>query len=550
MQVVGVDFGTTNVRIATWDSTQPELPPQPLLIGEGDSYNMPAVVAFQRQPGGVVMPVVGQDADALRDGPDTVVVRNIKRWALSDDPFVSWHLKGGKVERSYWWNHETRSVDALGQQHPVREIMRLILVEAIHRAGISGDFVWRAGCPVHAGLGYRSELAGVLSEFGGSSKVAHVVEEPILLLALIHRLRTLVPGSYLGYDLGGGSFDCAIAEVGEGRQMTVYASHGHPLLGGVMIDDLLAKMLGYEEGDQKSLRTAKELLGPSSPQQNVAVGVNLSWRDLEETLDRAKFPGRTLAAMREAYISAKVLWKRAEGESPIGVVPSLRLADAPRAFRKDLDAIILFGGSTKSAYFRKRLEEDFGVEKVKMAEDLVPPEIPDANLTGLSAGACYLVEESYSPLYVNRLPARVTLEDTATGDRVGYKPYQHFAPNFNPTESFYSERLPDRAGAIARYELTVTHADGNNSKSKLVELGRAGASNAATRSPRLVIDKFGRIGIEDNGHPWIEVESPSRQTERQREFLQTIMDRQQEFARSERQRIHNLATKNPFGWQQ
>ena len=550
MQVVGVDFGTTNVRVATWDSNQPDVPPQPHLIGDGDSYNMPAVVAFQRQPGGVVMPVVGQDADALRDGPDTVVVRNIKRWALSDDPFVSWHLTGGRVERPHWWNHETRSVDALGQQYPVREIMRLILVEAIHRAGISGDFEWRAGCPVHASLGYRSELAGVLSEFGGSNKVAHVVEEPILLLALVHRLRTITPGSYLVYDLGGGSFDCAIAEVGEDGQMTVYASHGHPLLGGAMIDDLLAKTLGYEEGDQKSLRTAKELLGPSSPEQNVDVGINLSWRELEETLDLAKFPGRTLAAMREAYISAKVLWKRAEGESPIGVIPSLRLGDAPRAFRDDLDAIILFGGSTKSAYFRERLEADFGVGKVKMAEDLVPPEIPDANLTSLSAGACYLVEESYSPLYVNRLPARVTLEDTATGDRVGYEPYQHFAPNFNPAESFYSDRLPDRAGENAGYELTVTDADGDNPKSKLVDFARAGALNAATRSPRLVIDKFGRIGIEDNGPPWIEVESPSWQTQRQREFLQTIMDRQQEFARSERQRIHNLVTKNPFGWQQ
>ena len=423
------------------------------------------------------------------------------------------------------------------------------MLEAFRRPGISGDFEWRAGCPVHASLGYRRELAGVLSEFGGSSKVAHVVEEPILLLALAHRLRTLAPGSCLVYDRGGGSFDCAIAEVGEDEQMTVYASHGHPLLGGAMIDDLLAKMLGYEEGDHKSLRTAKELLGPSSLEQNVDLGINLSWSDLKETLDLAKFPWRTFASLREAYISAKVLWKRPEGGSPIGVMPSLRLGDAPRAFRKDLDAIVLFGGSTKSAYFRERLEADFGVEKVKMAEDRVPTEIPDANLTGLSAGACYLVEESYSPMYVNRLPVRVTLEDMATGDRVRYKPYQHFAPNFNPAESFYSERLPDRAGANARYEITITDADGNNPKSKLVDLGRAGASNAANRSPRLVIDKFGRIGIQDNGPPWIEVESPTSQTERQRDILQTILDRHQEFARSERERVHNLVTKNPFGWQ-
>ena len=82
--------------------------------------------------------------------------------------------------------------------------------------------------------------------------------------------------------------------------MIVYAYLGHPLLGGVMMDDLLAKALGYEQGDQKSLRTAKELLGPSSPEQNVYVGINLSWSDLEETLDRAKFLTRRLATMREA----------------------------------------------------------------------------------------------------------------------------------------------------------------------------------------------------------------------------------------------------------
>ena len=237
----------------------------------------------------------------------------------------------------------------------------------------------------------------------------------------------------------------------------------------------------------------------------------------------------------------------ADGESPIGVIPSLRLGDAPRAFRKDLDALILFGGSTKSAYFRERLEADFGAGKVKMAEDLVPPEIPDANLTSLSAGACYLVEESYSPLYVNRLPARVTLEDTATGDRVGYEPYQHFAPNFNPAESFYSDRLPDRAGANAGYELTVTDADGDNPESEARRFRPCRSSQcrhpvaaAGDRQVRTDRDRGQWVAL------WIEVESPSWQTQRQREFLQTIMDRQQEFARSERQRIHNLVTKNPF----
>ena len=59
MQVVGIDLGTTNLRISTWDSDQPDTIPQPLTIGQGDSYTMPTVVAFRRQPGGEIETIVG-----------------------------------------------------------------------------------------------------------------------------------------------------------------------------------------------------------------------------------------------------------------------------------------------------------------------------------------------------------------------------------------------------------------------------------------------------------------------------------------------------------
>ncbi len=175
MQVVGVDFGTTNVRIATWDSNRPDVIPESRLIGEVGASTMPAVVAFQRQPDGSVTTTVGEDANILEDGPDTVVVHNIKRWALSSDPYVKWQLDSRGTPKPCWWNQETRRVEALGQELPVKEVMRLILSEAFRRANITGEFEWRAGCPVHAGLEYRSELAEILSEFGGENKVSSVV---------------------------------------------------------------------------------------------------------------------------------------------------------------------------------------------------------------------------------------------------------------------------------------------------------------------------------------------------------------------------------------
>ena len=132
-----------------------------------------------------------------------------------------------------------------------REAIRLILDapsgQAFRRANVTGEFEWRTGCPVHANLEYRSELAGVLAEFGGINNVTSVIEEPVLFLALAQRRGALEPGSYLVYDLGGASpptsFDCALAEVEENGQVTVYAAHGHPLLGGVRIDELLRESL-------------------------------------------------------------------------------------------------------------------------------------------------------------------------------------------------------------------------------------------------------------------------------------------------------------------
>lgn len=62
-----------------------------------------------------------------------------------------------------------------------------------------------------------------------------MVEEPILFLVLAYRIEGLSAGSYLVYDLGGRSFDCALAEVKSDREelrLTVYAADGNPLLGG------------------------------------------------------------------------------------------------------------------------------------------------------------------------------------------------------------------------------------------------------------------------------------------------------------------------------
>ena len=550
MQVVGVDFGTTNVRIATWDSDG-ELTPRPLLIGQGGESTMPAVIAFQRQADRIST-VIGEDADELVDDEDTIVVRNIKRWALSSDLFVQWHLDAFRSSPPEWWNPETRGVKAFGEEFPIWDVIRQILAEAFRRAtqaGLSDAFEWRAGCPVQADLEYRSELAAALAEFGGENRVSSVFEEPILFLVLANRLGTLQPGSYLVYDLGGGSFDCALAEVETDGQMVVYASSGDPLRGGSTIDQLLMNRLDYNESP-RLLRLAKEQLSPSNPAQAFA-NTRVTLSDLEDELKKSQFIDWTRVAMREAYISAKVIWKWDE-EAPTqggSNIPSLRLGNMATAFTKDLDRIILFGGSTRSPFFRQRLAETFGAEVIVAAESLIPAQIPDPELTGLSMGACYAFSESRAPLYIRRLPARITLRNTRTGASVAYEPYRNFAPNdfvpnFSPAHPFISAPLP-QADARARYELTVSDPDGVVIQTQRVNV----ANSATTRSPRLVIDALGRIGVENNGSVSIEIDAPPWQTPRQREVLQSAIDNRAQAEQSRRERAVRMFTDNLFGYE-
>ena len=513
MQIVGVDFGTSNVRIATWDSeSQPS--PVSVHIGPDDASTMPAVIAFRRD----APTVVGQAADGLTDAADTVVVRNIKRWALSGDPYVDLHLDllAKQSPAPGWWDPETRRVATpWGESFPVWEVIRQIMQEAFRRAGprlaeLGGGFQWRAGCPVDAGLEYRSELAGVMSEFGGENRITSVVEEPVLFLVMAHQLGKLrAGGSYLVYDLGGGSFDSALAELSEdGRDITVYASHSNPVLGGTAIDKLLEKRLGYA-GRADLLRIAKEQLHPGNdPEVAVDLDTVLSWDDLTDALQKDLFLEKTHTVMREVYISAKTVWKYDANAPTLGysALPSCPLGQLPAAFAKDLNAVILCGGPSKSPYIRARMKEFFGDTLVVTAEELIPSEIPEPELTGLSIGACYAAEENYNPTYIRRLPARISLTDTATGTRQEYQPYRHFSARkaFDPEFPFISPplTLPPEADPNGRYELVVASPEGEIHTHQTVAFRSgiaAGSPRNEARLVRLVVDRFGRIGIQVAG---------------------------------------------------
>ena len=624
MQVVGVDFGTTNVRIATWDSEQPAPPqPQPISV-VGDEPIMPAVVALQKQPNGEVAIKVGEEADGLGDEEGvTRVIRDIKRFALSTDEYVHWHLgvRNAHEQDKYenadakrdawppkWWNPSAQRVEEFGREFSIWDLIGEVLTEAFRRANISGDYEWRAGCPVHSDFTYRKGLADALAQVTGKPGNIHwIVEEPFLFLLAARVMGQLQVGSYLVYDVGGGSFDCAVVEV-TNRQTQIYGADGHPLLGGWDIDDQLNRDLLKQRYSVQpnQLRLGKETLSRQVPHYELPKQDN-EQRDAFITLDYANAPPEVkdllegklvfdvkdalselrfleksvFAVSREAYIGAKSLWWKRPSERiptsdgylrypPVGDVLFKRYKEHSGGGRElrevgfvwqlmlpdlvtDVDGVILCGGPTKSPLFQEYLEERFGTEKVISASTLMPPDL-NPELTGASLGACYSAIFSvgyreYTPLYVNRLPLQVTLEDLQTGEKAEYRPFQHFtAPvkelsepgeetsrKYDPFADFISPQTlsehPDDPISLNRYELTVTDTDGTVLKRSFVDDQLNTRLMGANR--KMVIDRYQRVIVAEwsdkSGvalHPVL-IDMPG-QTDAQREAYAILQQQEEE----------------------
>lgn len=538
MLIVGVDFGTTNVRVATWDSDAPNTVPVSRNVASGDSKIMSSVIAFRRDSVSDVTVVVGEEADNIENSSDVLVIPNIKRWAMSSDSYMRWHMDARSEEWPTWWDPFNRSVNIWGQEFPVRNLIRDILAKAFQEAGIEGTFEWRAGCPVHSGLDYRYDLTHALSELAGQGNINWVVEEPLLLLALGHRGLSNPEGSYLIYDLGGGSFDSTMAVVHKGGEMVIYGADGHPRIGGSDIDGLLEEKLkaqGYN-GSQTSIRVAKEALNPQNSDQSLLGGFTLSWVDLEAALSERGFLQKTSMSTRDAYVSAKWMWNRQgidellHQDTDTGEVRFVwQLTYQEMA--EEIDNIVLYGGAIRagSGYFIDKLKKVFGGNAKTASEWLADLDIPDAELLGISLGACYFADKSHFvdkgfSSFVNRLPVRITLQNLHTGESVRYEPFDNLTQPNKPFSEFITGALQQGRDYPQEYELIATTPDGL----VLERIPVDGYLEPGTRHPatalRLFVNRFGQVGVEKRsegvGLTWTKmsllVDTPPWQTELQR----------------------------------
>lgn len=314
-KVIGIDLGTTNSCVAVMEGGEAVVIPNP----EG-ARTTPSVVGFKK------------------DG-ERIVGETAKRQAITNpDRTIS------SVKRHMGTNHK-ESIDS--KDYSPQEISAMILQKLKSDAeAYLGQTVTQAVITVPAYFNDSQRQATKDAGKIAGLEVLRIVNEPTAA-ALAYGLEKSEDQTILVYDLGGGTFDVSILELGDGF-FEVKATSGDNKLGGddfdqVVMDYLVSefkKEQGIDLSKDKSAvqrlkdaaeKAKKELSGVltttiSLPFITVVDGVP---QHLEINLTRAKFDELT------AGLVERTLGPTRQALSDAGMTPA------------DLTRIVLVGGSTR-----------------------------------------------------------------------------------------------------------------------------------------------------------------------------------------------------------
>jgi molecular chaperone DnaK len=338
-KTVGIDLGTTNSVIAVMEGGEPVVIPN----AEG-SRTTPSVVAFTKSGERLVGTLARRQAAV---NPENTVY-SIKRFmgrkfgeVESERKIVPYQVKPGKDDRV------VVHVPAADKDFTPEEISAMILQKLKTDAeAYLGEKVTDAVITVPAYFNDSQRQATKNAGQIAGLNVLRIINEPTAA-SLAYGLDKKANETILVFDLGGGTFDVSVLDVGDGV-FEVKATNGDTHLGGDDYDrrivDWLAEEFKKQNGiDLKSDRQALQRLTEAAERAKIELSsrlettINLPFitadqtgpKHLEMTLTRAKFESLTAD-----------LTERCRG-------PFLAALKDANLTPQQIDEVVLVGGSTR-----------------------------------------------------------------------------------------------------------------------------------------------------------------------------------------------------------
>jgi molecular chaperone DnaK (HSP70) len=334
--VVGIDLGTTNSLAAYMRDGKPVV-----VRDDTGASLVPSCLSFHAD--GTVLVGTAARERALADPEHTIFsVKRLMGRTLADlEPELK-HIPHQIVEREVEAGRKVLRVVIGGREFTPEELSALILKEVRQRAGNPTKAVITVPAYFDDAQRQATRDAGRIAGLD----VLRIVNEPTAA-ALAYGLDRNKTGVVAVYDLGGGTFDCSILQLADGV-FKVLSTNGDTRLGGDDFDRLLMHHFGMRMGYHLQGREPKvvQVLRDAAERCKIALSAA---EDHTETFDGVDIT--VTRSQLEEWIAPLV------GRSIDKCRQALRDADLSP---KDVNEVVLVGGSTRIPYVRRRVEEFFG----------------------------------------------------------------------------------------------------------------------------------------------------------------------------------------------
>ncbi len=354
-RVIGIDLGTTNSVVSVMENGQPAV-----IVNQEGARTTPSVVGFGKDGERLVGQVAKRQAVT---NPENTVF-SVKRFMGRQFTEIADETKRVPYTVSKGANGDAR-ITARGKQYSPPEISAMVLQKLKQAAeDYLGEKVSDAVITVPAYFNDAQRQATKDAGQIAGLNVLRIVNEPTAA-ALAYGLDQKKNETIAVFDLGGGTFDISVLEVGDGV-VEVKSTNGDTHLGGddfdqIVVDWMIAEFKKSDGIDLGKDRMALQRLKEAAEKAKIELSAVL------ET--EINLPFITADASGPKHMTMKL--SRAKLEALVEPLVQRTIAPLKQALADaglkpaDVDEVVLVGGSTRMPRVQQVVKEYFGKEPNK-----------------------------------------------------------------------------------------------------------------------------------------------------------------------------------------
>jgi molecular chaperone DnaK len=356
-KVIGIDLGTTNSCVAVMEGTTPKV----IENAEG-ARTTPSIVAFTDEGERLVGQPAKRQAVTNPSRTFFAIKRLIGR--TFDDPMtkkdmglVPYHIIKGPNGDAW--------VEADGKQYSPSQISAFTLQKMKETAeSYLGQPVTQAVITVPAYFNDAQRQATKDAGRIAGLEVLRIINEPTAA-ALAYGLDKKQTGMIAVYDLGGGTFDVSVLEIGDGV-FEVKSTNGDTFLGGEDFDMRLVEYLAAEFKKEQGIDLTKDKLALQRLKE-AAEKAKIELSSASQT--EINLPYITADASGPKHLALKL--SRAKFEQLVDDLVQKTIEPCRKALKDagisagDIDEVVLVGGMTRMPKIQEVVKTFFGKEPHK-----------------------------------------------------------------------------------------------------------------------------------------------------------------------------------------